>query len=220
MTLSNQCLYEKAKLVRPDGSKTMLRTWYSQGFRAVKLKLGETSCRVCRSLRNTEFYIWNLFRKDHPLFRMTHPNCLCGFVRVEESNIKHNKFDSKIGYKIRAKKIVQPNKPIVPPKKETKQPEEPKIDLNLKKKIDQLQKEVKKTNEELNKLDKQKPTEESENKSDDKRKTLTRFREELTKKLDKLTSTQKALDLRLHLNRYGAEIRRVLNALKNIDTPL
>lgn len=144
-----------ASIVRPPGrggTKDDLRTWYTDKelkFRAVRLKLIDTSCRVCRSLRDAEFYIFNLLRKDHPLYRVTHPNCQCLFEPIPESSVLHDEFDNNIGYKVKQRKVDdmpvsepkpsdRPTKPEAkpqaeppakpetpPPEKKDKPPEEP-----------------------------------------------------------------------------------------------
>jgi hypothetical protein len=128
-----------------DESKPFLRQWYSQGFRAVRLKLVDTSCRICRSMRNAEFYIFNILRKDNPLFRITHPNCNCGFIPIDESHLKHDKFDTTTGYKIKVKEIAKPEAPTVP---EEVIPEAPR-NTGINNKIDQIEKEIETTEEKL-----------------------------------------------------------------------
>lgn len=143
-------MLKHAELVRIDRSKPFLRQWYSQGFRAVKLKLVDTSCRVCRSMRNAEFYIFTLLRKDNPIFRVTHPNCKCGLLPVPESNIKHDQFDEKMGYKLKARELEEPTKPVVPEKEE-------KYDTNdkaLEQKKEKIEKQIEDTEKKIEDIDK------------------------------------------------------------------
>lgn len=144
----------EAKLVRIDRSKPFLRQWYSQGFRAVRLKLVDKSCRVCRSLRDAEFYIFNLLSKDNPLYRLTHPNCNCGLVPVDESHLKHKDFDEKIGYKLQVKKIDEPNAHIAPEKNEDIDKHKEEEQKEYQTKLDQTNKEIEKTEQKLEQVEK------------------------------------------------------------------
>lgn len=138
---------QEAKLVRIDRSKPYLRQWYSQGFRAVKVKLADVSCRVCRSVADAEFYIMSLMQKDNPIFRLTHPNCRCGFIPIPESNVKHDKFNETTGYKLKAKELQEK-----PAKEEVdihqdKNEDRTQHETDLKQK--QVEKEIEKTEEKI-----------------------------------------------------------------------
>lgn len=178
----------QAKIVRIDKSKQALRTWYSQGFLAVRIKLVDKSCRVCRSLRDTEFYIWNLLTKDHPLYRLTHPNCNCGMIPVEESNIKDKNFNAHIGYRIQVEKLSKQKKSINPPKSEPKTQEETKPETdNIDWKIVNIEKELKWTDNKLDQLEETEKEQEAKGRPFDDSHTkdyLTRYKKQLDKKLE------------------------------------
>ena len=178
-------MQREAELVRIDRSKPFLRQWYSKGYRAVRIKLADVSCRVCRSMRDAEFYIWNLMTKDNPIFRLTHPNCRCGLLPIDESNIDNELFNEKTGYKVKIRDRLEKTKPISKiPEKESPKNEEQELTPDAIKKKELAEKQIEETERKINEIEKKEDQAKSDGEEVDKKPGG--VKEYLTKYLDKL----------------------------------
>ena len=68
-----------SKLVREDMSKYYLRNFQNDGYKEVVFTANIAADPECKVLDRNIYNIEDLLRLDNPLFRISHPNCLCKF---------------------------------------------------------------------------------------------------------------------------------------------
>ncbi len=75
----------KAIITRPDPSKAELQNYKNQGYTTVVFIANPNCCDVCTQLNRYEYAIDKvdnvdgLLQMDNPLYRISHPNCICKF---------------------------------------------------------------------------------------------------------------------------------------------
>ncbi len=75
-----------ADIVRPDLSRSDLEKWKMDGYTQVYfLKNVSEEDATCTNLDGNVYNIDDLLTYDNPLFRTSHPNCMCQFMPLEES---------------------------------------------------------------------------------------------------------------------------------------
>lgn len=68
-----------ANIVRPDNSYTDLLGFQRDGYTQVIFVKNPISDQECAPLNGNIYEIIELLKLDNPLFRISHPNCLCKF---------------------------------------------------------------------------------------------------------------------------------------------
>lgn len=68
-----------AGITRPDTSKNDLNRMKSLGYITVYFVANPNCCDKCTNINRDEYEIESLLILDNPLFRISHPNCLCKF---------------------------------------------------------------------------------------------------------------------------------------------
>lgn len=76
---SMRSLLTMSKLVREDMSKYYLRNLKNDGYSQVVFTSNPAADPECKVLDRNIYDIDDLLRLDNPLFRVSHPNCLCKF---------------------------------------------------------------------------------------------------------------------------------------------
>ncbi len=102
----------KSFLTRTDPSINYLRTFLSQGYAQVVFVANIIADPQCEKLNGFVYNIDELISLDNPLFRISHPNCLCEFKPYGKSTIVEES-------EILEPEVVEPespkvNVPIVP----------------------------------------------------------------------------------------------------------
>jgi len=70
-------LQRLSKLVREDMSKYYLRNFKNEGYKEAVFEANVAADPECKILDRNIYNIDDLLRLDNPLFRISHPNCLC-----------------------------------------------------------------------------------------------------------------------------------------------